>query len=163
MLTWATVTCGAAAAVALLVLAASSLRPPRHTAETAVGAFQKFDLPDGSVAQLNTDSAIDAAFTATERRIRLVRGEVFFTVTKDPSRPFIVTSGPVAVRAVGTAFNVNLKAATVDVLVTEGVVELNRPSPAVPTDATAAPNAVLPRLTANERAIVSLVPTSPTS
>jgi len=29
----------------------------RHTAETAVGAFQKLELPDGSVAQLNTDSA----------------------------------------------------------------------------------------------------------
>lgn len=167
MLTWATVTCGAAAAVALLVLAASSLRPPRHTAETAVGAFQKFDLPDGSVAQLNTDSAIDAAFTATERRIRLVRGEVFFTVTKDPSRPFIVTSGPVAVRAVGTAFNVRQRADATIVLVTEGRVRVDDAhaghSLLPATSASAAPATETPLLVAGERATVLLSSTSSAS
>ena len=113
-----------AAAAAIAVLLAPRLLSPRHTAETAIGALQKLDLPDGSVALLNTDSAIDTAFTATERRVRIVRGEVFFTVAKDAARPFVVTAGTVAVRAVGTAFNVQRHHGSVEVLVTEGRVRV---------------------------------------
>jgi transmembrane sensor len=43
-------------------------------------------------------------------------------VTKDPVRPFIVMAAGVAVRAVGTAFNVKLDSTAVEVLVTEGMV-----------------------------------------
>ena len=124
-LAWTATALGAAAAVVLLLLTVSHFLTPRHTAETAIGAFQKIDLPDGSVAQLNTDSALDLAFTATERRVTIARGEVFFNVTQDPARPFIVTSGAVAVRAVGTAFNVRQRSASVDVLVTEGSVRVD--------------------------------------
>lgn len=153
-----------AAAVAILLLTVSLLRAPRHTAETAVGAFRKLDLPDGSVAQLNTDSALETAFTATERRVRLVRGEVFFTVAKDPARPFIVTSGPVAVRAVGTAFNVRQRDTAVEILVAEGRVRVDDahaersllPSAAI----SATPNAEPPLLVAGERATVALAATS---
>jgi transmembrane sensor len=113
----------AAAAVAIL-LVTFQLRAIRHTAETTIGAFQKLDLPDGSIAQLNTDSAIDVDFTAAERRVRVARGEVFFTVEKNADRPFIVSAGPVAVRAVGTAFNVRQHDAAVEVLVTEGRVRV---------------------------------------
>lgn len=159
----------AAAALALVAIRftrSSALPSPALASTTAnapSSAPRQLTLSDGTVVQLNTGSEVLEQFTAAERRVLLARGEAHFAVTKNPARPFVVHAGNVDVRAVGTAFNVNLKAATVDVLVTEGVVELNRPSPAVPTDATAAPNAVLPRLTANERAIVSLVPTSPTS
>jgi len=152
-LAWSAV--GLAAAAAIVLLTVVQIRTPRHTAETAVGAFQKFDLPDGSVAQLNTDSAIDTDFTPTERRVRIVRGEVFFTVTKDPARPFIVTSGPVAVRAVGTAFNVRLRAAAVEVLVTEGRVRVNDTrlgKSLLPASTTAAE---APLLVAGERAFVA--------
>ncbi len=155
-LVWSAV--GLAAAAAIIVLAVVQPRTPSHTAETAVGAFQKLDLPDGSVAQLNTDSAIDTTFTANERRVRIVRGEVFFTVTKDPARPFIVTSGPVAVHAVGTAFNVRQSPAGVEVLVTEGRVRLDDAArgrsllPAAATDPA-------PLLVAGERALVTAGPT----
>ncbi|MBC7369209.1 MAG: FecR domain-containing protein [Undibacterium sp.] len=145
----------ALAAAALVTLALVTTRAPRHTAETAVGAFEKFDLPDGSVAQLNTDSAIDTDFTPTERRVRIVRGEVFFTVTKNPARPFIVTAGAVAVRAVGTAFNVRRRDTAVEVLVTEGRVRVDDshlgqsllPAPAASAEA--------PLLIAGERALVA--------
>lgn len=124
-LAWTALALGTAAAIALLFLTVSHFRTPRHTAETTIGAFQKLDLPDGSVAQLNTDSALDVAFTATERRVTIARGEVFFNVTKDPARPFIVTSGAVAIRAVGTAFNVRQRSTSVDILVTEGRVRVD--------------------------------------
>jgi len=59
-----------AAAFAVVCLSLWSLRSPHHFAETAVGAFQRVDLPDGSVAQLNTDSSIDADMSGAERRLR---------------------------------------------------------------------------------------------
>lgn len=115
----------AAAAVAVGWLGWQQLAAARPTVETPVGAFQKFDLPDGSVVQLNTDSAIKVHYSEVERRIELLRGEAHFDVAKNPARPFVVAANRVAVRAVGTAFNVRLREDAVDVLVTEGKVQVN--------------------------------------
>jgi transmembrane sensor len=94
-------------------------------ASTEVGVMRTLPLADGSVVQLNTDSAISVRFTATERRVELVRGEAHFQVTKNPARPFIVSAGTVAVRAVGTAFDVRMRPEAVEVLVTEGKVRVD--------------------------------------
>ncbi len=115
---------GLAAVFAVMLGIWSNRSALRYTAETSVGVLQKLDLPDGSIALLNTDSAIDAVFTPEERRVRIVRGEVFFTVSPDASRPFLVTAGPVVVRALGTAFNVYRQGGAVEVLVTEGRVRV---------------------------------------
>ena len=147
---------GVAAAAAIVVLGVVQFRAPRHTAETAIGAFQKLDLADGSVVQLNTDSAIDATFTASERRVRIVRGEVFFTVAPDPSRPFVVTSGPVAVVAVGTAFNVRQRDAAVEVLVTEGRVRVDDARQNRSLLPVASSSGDPPLLVAGERALVTM-------
>ena len=165
----------AAAAVALVALhltrpsattpsASAALAPASASAAHAPSsAPRQLTLSDGTVVQLNTGGEVLEQFTAAERRVLLARGEAHFAVTKNPARPFVVRAGNVDVRAVGTAFNVNLQSATVDVLVTEGVVQLNRPSAQVPVVTIAAPPDNLPRLTANERAVVSLAPTSPAS
>lgn len=108
-----------------------------QSAETQVGGMQKLALPDGSVVRLNTNSAVEVSYVATERRVRLVRGEAYFTVAKDKSRPFWVQAGPLAVRAVGTEFNVRLGSDRVNVLVTEGkvrVVEDENSGPAPHTE-----------------------------
>lgn len=115
----------AAAVLALAWIGWTGFSATRPTAETDVGAFQKLDLPDGSVVQLNTDSAIKVHFTERERRVELLRGEAHFDVAKNPARPFVVAANHVAVRAVGTAFNVRLRPDAVDVLVTEGKVQVN--------------------------------------
>jgi len=81
-------------------------------------------LPDGSRLSLNHRSEIAEVFTESERRLRLLRGEAHFDVSQDLQRPFVVEAGGVEVRAVGTAFNVNLHSASLEILVTEGVVEL---------------------------------------
>lgn len=94
------------------------------SATTEIGALRTLHLPDGSVVQLNTDTGVDVQFTPAERRIRLARGEAHFAVAKNPARPFIVTAGDVEMRAVGTAFNVRLRSAAVEVLVTEGAVKV---------------------------------------
>lgn len=95
-----------------------------ESAATQVGGLRKLDLPDGSVVLLNTNTAVRVSYRETERRIELLRGEAYFAVAKNPARPFWVQAGPVAVRAVGTAFNVRLMPTTVNVLVTEGKVQV---------------------------------------
>ena len=144
-------------------LAPASASASASAATSPSSAPRQLTLSDGTVVQLNTGGEVLEQFTAAERRVLLARGEAHFAVTKNPARPFVVQAGKVDVRAVGTAFNVHLLATAVDVLVTEGVVQLNRPSAQVPVVTIAAPPDNLPRLNANERAIVSLVPTSPTS
>lgn len=99
-------------------------------------------LPDGSVVRLRGNSEVQPEFTASERRVRLVRGEAHFAVRKDPSRPFVVQAQGLGVRAVGTAFNVQLTPAAIDVLVTEGTVALNeQPATGPFSSASSAPHA----------------------
>ena len=81
-------------------------------------------LTDGTEVELNADAEIRTEFTPGLRRVRLVRGEAHFKVTKNPARPFEVDAAGVAVRALGTAFNVRLAEGRVGVLVTEGLVEV---------------------------------------
>ena len=112
-------------------------------------SLRRLDLPDGSVAELNGTSRIEVNFTATERRLRLTEGEAHFIVAKNPERPFYVSAGSVTVRAVGTAFNVRLASAAIEVLVTEGRVQLEHAAqlssvvaPVAPAGATPAPAGV---------------------
>ena len=148
-----------AAAAAVVFLSLAWPRVPganlHQDVVTTVGAFQKLDLPDGSVVQVNTDSAIEVQYTAGERRVRLMRGEAHFSVAKNPDRPFIVSAGQVAVRAVGTAFNVRWRSAAVEVLVTEGKVQVND---SVQGGSLLMPQAdtEIPLLVANERATIPL-------
>jgi len=125
ILFWLPTSVGVAAAFAFAYL---SWWCPAHftgAAMTEIGGLQSMALPDGSVVELNSDSAVSIEFDFGERRVRLERGEVCFRVAKNPSRPFVVEAGGVAVRAVGTAFNVRMESQGVDVLVTEGKVQVN--------------------------------------
>ncbi|MDB6092565.1 MAG: anti-FecI sigma factor, FecR [Verrucomicrobia bacterium] len=97
----------------------------QESAVTAVGDQRQLTLPDGSIVTLNTDSAVDVVYTPGERRLLLTKGEAYFAVAKDKARPFIVGVGNVAVRAVGTAFNIRLKARQIEVVVTEGLVKVD--------------------------------------
>lgn len=110
-------------------------------------------LEDGSTVELRGDSEIAVAFSDAERRVVLVRGEAFFTVAKNPARPFVVRAQGVDVRAVGTAFNVRLDPEHVEVLVTEGRVHVTPPA-APASRATPPPD--LPLVEAGQRAVVPL-------
>ncbi len=91
--------------------------------------------PDGSIIECPAGTRFTMEMDATSRRVFLDAGEAHFQVAKDPSRPFVVRAQGVDIRAVGTAFAVNLAAGTVEVLVTEGrvvvdqVTETNERSP----------------------------------
>ena len=111
---------------------------------------ERITLPDGSVVDLNAGAKIEVAFVTEERRVRLLSGEAHFTVTKNPARPFVVAAAGVAVRAVGTAFSVELGEASVAVLVTEGRVRLDQPA----GGPTGEPGYEAPVLLAGQRAVI---------
>ncbi len=102
---------------ALLWREASPTVSPEHP-KSYLRVNERQALPDGSVVELKDGSRIVVEFSAEERRVRLT-GEAHFQVAKNPT-PFVVVAGGVALKAVGTAFNVRLDADAVDVLVTEG-------------------------------------------
>jgi transmembrane sensor len=108
-------------------------------------------LADGSVAEVNHGGQFDVAFAPQERRVRLRDGEVHLSVAKDTTRPFVVEAGAIRVRAVGTAFNVRLERDGVEVLVTEGVVEVEQP-PSAPQPVAAGERA---RVSAGQRPVVT--------
>jgi transmembrane sensor len=118
------------AAAAAIALVFWSMRPDLDRANatytTAAGHHQSINLPDGSTLVLNSGSEVSVAFEPAERHVRLQHGEAHFYVAKDPTRPFLVSAGSVTVRAVGTAFNVRRQAAAIEVLVTEGKVQVTR-------------------------------------
>ena len=93
---------------------------------TMVHLPERRTLPDGSVVELRSNSQIEVAYSKAQRGIVLLRGEAHFDVTKDPNRPFVVSAKNVAVRAVGTAFDVQIESANVQVLVTEGTVAVGK-------------------------------------
>ncbi|MFC3230983.1 FecR family protein [Marinibaculum pumilum] len=118
----------AAACLALLLLFGGQLRLGLLSDHrTGVGEQALVTLPDGSVAHLNTDSAIAVDFSAGARQIELLQGEAFFEVRPDPARPFRVIAAGGETRAVGTAFVVRRAADGATITVTEGRVAVTSP------------------------------------
>src|SRR6185312_10461909 len=91
--------------------------------KTAVGAQLTVRLPDGSFMELNSNSVARVDFSPRRRIIHLDRGEAFFRVAHDARRPFWVTADGDWVRAVGTEFDLYLRARALQVTVREGTVQ----------------------------------------
>ena len=92
--------------------------------QTALGATETLPLADGSRAILASDSRIDVRLSRRQRHVALAQGEAFFSVAKDPERPFVVAAGRHDVVAVGTHFSVRRDGPDLRVVVTEGTVRL---------------------------------------
>lgn len=110
----------AAAAAAIVPLGVWLRRARRYS--TAVGEARDVALADGSRVHLNTDTQVQVALSADRRQLSLVRGEAYFDVAHDPTRPFDVAVPGGVVRAIGTAFNIRLRGAVVELTVTHGIV-----------------------------------------
>ncbi len=111
---------------------------------TAVNEITSYVLPDGSTVTLNADSAVRIAFTRDEREVILERGEAFFDVQHDASKPFVVAAGPRKIAVTGTKFNVNSHEAAVSVAVVEGHVNVGVKADAhIPADALSAGDVIL--------------------
>jgi ferric-dicitrate binding protein FerR (iron transport regulator) len=78
------------------------------TIATLPGELKKVKLPDSSEVWMNAGSRlryISGSFTKS-REIYLDQGEAFFSVVKDPKRPFQVHTPLVTTRVLGTSFNI---------------------------------------------------------
>jgi len=102
---------------------------------TAVGERSTISLPDGSIATLDTQSALDVEYTSTERGIRLLHGQALFEVAKHKSTPFQVYAGGRRIAAVGTTFNVRLDGERLRVALIEGKLRVSAAVPSEPVSA----------------------------
>ncbi|HEV2271656.1 MAG TPA: FecR domain-containing protein [Steroidobacteraceae bacterium] len=131
----------AVCAVALMgALLAYRLHRPTYT--TGVGEQRIVTLADGSRVELNSRTQLRVSYSAHERDVDLIGGQALFLVAKNPRRPFIVRSGDVLVRAVGTQFDVDRRHDATTVTVVEGRVVVRQTEAAnvlVPQLAPAAP------------------------
>ena len=76
---------------------------------TATGERRETKLADGSIIQLDTGSAVDLAFSSSERRLILRSGAVWIqTATDSAQRPFLVQTSEGTVRALGTRYTVRM-------------------------------------------------------
>lgn len=89
---------------------------------TGTGEPRTVTLADGSTVEMNAESAIAIHLTPGERRIKLLRGEAFFQVAADATRPFVVEANKGTTTALGTAFDINLTEQDTKVVVTEHAV-----------------------------------------
>jgi transmembrane sensor len=126
------------AAVLAIVGLVSILGLPLSTTvyTTGVGEQKTLQLADNSMVQLNTNSRLEVDYSGDSRRLTLTQGEAHFDVAHNPQRPFEVLAGQGLVRAIGTAFTVHIRKIDVEVIVTEGTVEL---APAPTPQVTAKP------------------------
>jgi ferric-dicitrate binding protein FerR (iron transport regulator) len=108
------------------------------------------DLSDGTIVWLKPNSSIEYpdVFSKSSRTIQL-KGEAFFDVARDEQRPFIVTTGNVITKVLGTSFNIKAykDASTIEVSVMSGkvAVQMN------PNDTPDTPETKEVLLTPNER------------
>jgi transmembrane sensor len=129
------------AALAVLSLGLYSLRNYRPIApvlapagatalhfETRHGEQLSRRLADGSVLNLNTDSAVAVRYDKTERLVTLTSGQADFEVAHETDRAFRVFAGSAEVIAIGTKFDVRLEHDSTVVTVVEGRVAVG-PSP----------------------------------
>lgn len=93
-----------------------------ETITTGTGEHKDVVLADGSHVWLNCASSITFDKQLKERKITLT-GEAFFTVTKDDSKPFIVSFGHYYTQVLGTSFDIKAYGTEQPVVtVTEGKV-----------------------------------------
>ncbi|WP_171494564.1 FecR family protein [Acinetobacter sp. TUM15064] len=75
--------------------------------KTATSEVKNIVLDDGSMLTLAPKSAIKVDYTAGQRRIELIQGDIYVDVAKNPARPFIVHTKQADYQALGTRFIVN--------------------------------------------------------
>lgn len=88
--------------------AAQSLTSSWSIIDNNRNVVRKITMPDGTIVWLNRNSRLEfdnQQYNHTQRVVKL-SGEGFFEVAKDASKPFVVETGNIHTRVLGTAFNI---------------------------------------------------------
>ncbi|MDR6197870.1 FecR family protein [Siphonobacter sp. SORGH_AS_0500] len=90
--------------------------------------IHKVILPDGTLVWLKDSSSLEypSRFTGNLREVKL-HGEAFFEVAKNPEHPFMIHSGRMTTKVLGTSFNIRNRAEKLEVVVFTGKVMLSSP------------------------------------
>ncbi len=102
--------------------------PDYTIAESKYGEQLRIVLEDSSVVYLNSGSTLQYpnSFKNLDQRNVILKGEGFFEVTKNQEQPFIVTSGSISTKVLGTKFSVNnFEETSPKVIVSEGKVNVS--------------------------------------
>lgn len=96
---------------------------------TATGERRTVHLPDGSLLQLNTRTAVDLAFTEQQRMVRLQHGELMLTCSQTPykGQPLLVQTRDALLEGVEGRFVVRQDADCTRVSVSQGRVAIHHP------------------------------------
>lgn len=101
---------------------------PAASHTTAVGEHRRVELADGTVLDLNTNSAVDVNFDPEQRLIHLLRGEILVDSGADAHsvrhRPLRVASNEGLMEALGTRFLVRQRDGSTQLTVFEGAVRV---------------------------------------
>lgn len=101
----------------------------KHQLVSGSDPITNFELPDGTIVSLNSDSKIvfPEMFDDDTREVS-IEGEAFFNVRPNPTKPFIISAGKAQIKVLGTSFNVNAYPGTdkVEVIVETGKVQVSR-------------------------------------
>lgn len=87
---------------------------------TGVGGRTTIRLADGSELDLGTDTAIRTDFRPKRRAVDVLKGEVFFRVTHNANRPFVVRAAGHRVIDLGTEFLVRTSSKRLEVALISG-------------------------------------------
>lgn len=106
----------AAAAMLLVLLAVTQLvrkpaEPEWITVDNPSGKQLTLTLPDNSIIHLagGTTLSYPRKFTGTQREVRFIKGEAYFSVHANPQMPFVVSNPDSSkILVLGTEFNVRL-------------------------------------------------------
>ncbi len=98
------------------------------TKRTLDGEKLSLKLKDGTLVKLNSGSSLRFPQEFADTREVYLEGEAFFDVKRDTSTPFIIHTGEVDTKVLGTSFNVDFdpKESNVNVSVLEGKVSVSK-------------------------------------
>ena len=98
---------------------------------TRNGSKSNILLPDGSSVWLNAGSRLtyDSLYGSNLREVTL-SGEAYFDVVRNPNKPFIIHTGKINIRVLGTVFNVKSypEDRTIETSLIKGSIEVSFPS-----------------------------------
>jgi transmembrane sensor len=98
---------------------------------TRNGSKTNLLLPDGSTVWLNAGSRLtyDSLYGTNLREVSL-SGEAYFEVARNPKKPFIIHTGKINIRVLGTVFNVKSypEENTIETSLIKGSIEVSFPS-----------------------------------
>ncbi len=121
------------AAASILFLAGLGFLFQPKVANEKQLTFKTSDIPksiqlsDGSKIYLAANSLFQYPenFEGEERKVSLLKGNAFFEVAKDKKHPFIITSGEIKTRVLGTSFHIQLSKSKCEVIVVTGKVNVS--------------------------------------